>query len=39
MRIDIPGPEIEDAVGLFLDAVHPHWACRECIVSQTSLVS
>jgi hypothetical protein len=37
MRTDIPGPEIEDAVGLFLDLTQPHSACRECIARTVEL--
>ena len=31
MRMDVPGPELEERVALFLDVTRPHWACRECI--------
>jgi hypothetical protein len=37
MAIDVPGPELEERVGLFLDVMRPHWACRDCIARTLDL--
>lgn len=37
MAIDVPGAELEERVGLFLDVTRPHWACRECIAETLAL--
>ena len=37
MTHEVPGPEVENHVALFLDVTEPHWACRECIARTLDL--
>jgi len=37
MDTRVPGPDVEQRVGLFLDVMRPHWACRECIARTLGL--
>jgi hypothetical protein len=37
MATNVPGPELEDRVALFLDVTRPHWACRTCIARTLEL--
>ena len=37
MDMHVPGPDVEQRVGLFLDVTRPHWACRECMARTLDL--
>jgi hypothetical protein len=37
MRTDVPGSDLEERVGLFLEVTSPHWACRTCIARTLDL--
>jgi len=37
MRTDVPGPDLEERVGLFLEVTSPLWACRDCMARTLDL--